>query len=52
LDLWIWPQIGYCSEACAVLHFRLFHWAECGLLGRLQDEEIGYVALMVKPQSV
>ena len=24
-----------------------FHWAECGLLNRLQDDDIGTLALMV-----
>ena len=37
----------YCSKECLEYNSRLFHWAECGLLNRLQDDDIGHMALMV-----
>ena len=37
----------YCSQRCLELNMSQFHWAECGLLNQLQDEDIGHMALMV-----
>ena len=39
--------MNYCSEECRSSDFDWFHWAECGLLDRLQDESIGRMALLV-----
>ena len=37
----------YCSKECLEYNKKHFHWAECGLLNRLQDDDIGHLALMV-----
>ena len=37
----------YCSKECLEYHGKIFHWAECGLLNLLQDDDIGQLALMV-----
>ena len=37
----------YCSKECLEYNTKRFHWAECGLLNRLQDDDIGTLALMV-----
>ena len=39
--------MNYCSQACRSADFDWFHWAECGLLERLQDESVGRIALLV-----
>ena len=33
-------QVNYCSEACRSADFDLFHWAECGLIDRLQVKKL------------
>ena len=37
----------YCSQTCRSADFDWFHWAECGLVERFQDESIGIFALLV-----
>ena len=37
----------YCSKECLEYNGKIFHWAECGLLNLLQDDDIGQLALMV-----
>lgn len=40
-------EVNYCSETCKSFNYDLFHWAECGLLERLLDQDIGRLALLV-----
>ena len=37
----------YCSKECREYNRKQFHWAECGLLHILQDDDIGHMALLV-----
>ena len=37
----------YCSKECREHNTKQFHWAECGLLHTLQDDDIGHMALLV-----
>ena len=37
----------YCSKECLEYNLSRFHWAECGLVNRLLDDDIGHMALLV-----
>ena len=40
-------QAKYCSESCKNADFDWFHWAECGMVDHLQDDNIGRLAFLV-----